>query len=260
MTMFLSIDVGNTQIVLGLYESDQLRKTWRLAADAERTGDEYGASIDGLVRRAGFDTATLEGCMISSVIPRLTQSLCAAISAVSPIEPMALTHDLDLGIENRYQRPENVGADRLANAVGGVERYGAPLIVVDFGTATTLDVISADRAYLGGAIMPGLEIGADALFKRTSLLPRVAIEPPSSAIGRSTTDAIASGLVWGTIGAIDGIVERIRAELRAPDCLVVATGGHAAAVAGLSETISKIDPDLTSFGILRIWQRNRKRT
>jgi type III pantothenate kinase len=257
MTMFLSIDVGNTQIVLGLYESDRLRETWRLAADPERTGDEYAMLIAGLLGRAGFDPAALAGSMISSVIPRLTQSLSAAILSVSRVEPMVLTHDLDLGIENRYERRENVGADRLANAVGGVERYGAPLIVVDLGTATTFDVISADRAYLGGAIMPGLEIGADALFRRTSLLPRVAIEPPSSAIGRSTNEAIASGLVWGTVGAIDKLAQKIRAELGAPECLVVATGGHAATVARFSETISKVDPDLTLFGILRIWQRNR---
>ncbi len=256
--MFLAVDVGNTQIVTGLYVNQELSKTWRLASEPTRTEDEYRSLFLSLFHEAKIDLDAFQGCMICSVIPRLTQTLDAVFKQILGPRSMLLSHDLDLGVENKYQHPQDVGLDRLANAVGGIEKYGAPLILIDLGTATTFDIISADRAYLGGVILPGLEMSADSLFQKTSLLPRVSIEMPQSTIGRNTNDAINAGLMLGTVGAIDMIAQRIKQEINAPDCAIIATGGHAQAIAKLSEQIQRVDPDLTLDGIYHVWRRTRQ--
>ena len=259
--MFLSVNTGNTHIVLGLYDGENLRRVWRVSSVPTRTEDEYRIIISNMLR----EELTLplrgqvEGALISSVIPRLIPILEAAVRTLLGIDPLVLTAHLDLGIENRYQPPEDVGPDRLANAVGGVERYGPPFIVVDSGTATTFDIVSADRAYLGGVIMPGLDMSADALFQKTSRLPRVAISAPEKIIGRTTFDAICSGLVWGTAAGVDRLVVLIREEMGLTECPVIATGGYAETIARCATQITRIDPDLTLYGLLKIWQRNIKR-
>lgn len=255
--MFMAVDIGNTHMVLGLFEKEVLRQTWRVRSDPARTEDETRALLRQLFQECDLSLDSLRGAMVCSVIPRLTHTLRDALAVLLGREPLVLTHELDLGIRNMYHYPENVGPDRLANAVGGVHRYGAPLIIVDFGTATTFDVISADKAYLGGVILPGLEMSADSLFQKTSLLPRVAIDKPAHVIGRSTFESITSGIVWGTAAVIDRLTAQIRDEMGEPDCPLVATGGHSATIAKLSHEISRVDPDLTLFGILKVWERNQ---
>lgn len=256
--MFIAVDIGNTNVVLGAYEGEELLHVWRISSDASRTEDEYRATLLALFAESRLEERGAQGCMIASVIPRLSHTLGAALERLLGCKAMHLTPDLEMGILNMYEPPGDVGADRLANAAGGAQRYGAPLIIVDFGTATTLDVVSAERHYLGGVIMPGLEMSADALFQKTSLLPRIAIERPRRAIGRSTRESILSGLVWGSIAGADRLVEEAREELGAgADCEVVATGGYAPAMAALSRQITRVDTDLTLWGLLKIWQWNR---
>lgn len=254
--MFLAIDVGNTHIVVGLFESENLRHVWRISSDAARTEDEYRVILIALLQEQQINLSLIRGSMVSSGIPRLTQTMSRTLHKLLGVEPMILAHSLDLGMANLYQRPEDVGPDRIADAVGGIARYGAPLIVVDFGTATTFNIVSRNAEYLGGIIMPGLEMSADALYQRTARLPRIAIAPPKSVIGRSTLEAIDSGLIWGTAAAVDRLIVQIRNELAEPDCPAIATGGHADLIAQRTEFLKQVDRDLTLYGMLKIWQRN----
>ena len=254
--MFLAVNAGNTRVVLGVYHGEELRRVWRISSDPARTEDEYGLLMRQFFRDGGVEPTAVRGAMISSVVARLTATLKTALRDLLGIEPLVLTHELDLGFRICYRDPKDVGADRLANTAGGMQRYGAPLIIVDSGTATTFDVLSADRDYLGGIILPGMDMSADALFQKTSLLPRIAIEPPRSVIGNSTQAAIASGIVWGTVGAVDRLILQVRQEIGAPDCRAVATGGYAEVLTSLSSELSQADPDLTLFGIRKIWERN----
>lgn len=248
--MLLAVDVGNTQTVLGLFQDAELRDTRRLATDAERTGDELGVLFSGLV-----DLDAVDGVCVSSTVPALVHSyedfasrwLRATILVVGP---RAKT-----GIPIRYDDPREVGPDRIANAVAARERYGGPCIVVDFGTSTNFDVVSAAGEYVGGVLAPGIEISMDALSARAARLFRVDFSAPETVIGKTTASSLQSGLVYGFTGQVDEIVRRIRAEL-GMDARAVATGGLAELISPHSQTIETVDPFLTLEGLRLIWALN----
>src|ERR671933_1384351 len=235
MAGLLAIDVGNTQTVLGLFEGDELREHWRVATESERTGDELGLLLGGLV-----ELSRLEGLALSCTVPALARSY-EELAGRTGLELLMLGPGTRTGIPIRYEDPREVGPDRIANAVAARERYGAPSIVVDFGTSTNFDVVSADGEYVGGVLAPGVEISMNALFERAARLTKVDFVEPPTVIGRTTTTALQSGLVYGFAGQVDGIVERIRAELGAEAAPVVATGGLPELIGPHAKTIERVD-------------------
>src|SRR5215217_4928182 len=250
--MLLTVDVGNTQTVLGLYQGERLAEHWRISTDAERTGDELGVLMNGLL-----DAEAVDGICLSSTVPALVREYehLAAEWASAPV--LVLGPGVKTGIPIRYDDPHEVGPDRIANAVAARERYGAPCVVVDFGTSTNFDVVSAAGEYAGGVLAPGIEISMDALFARAARLTKVPFEAPERVIGRSTTAALQSGLVYGFAGQVDAIVARIRSELGAAEAPAIATGGLAGLIAPHSTTITSVDPELTLHGLRLVWLRNR---
>ncbi|GAV31698.1 MAG: type III pantothenate kinase [Anaerosomatales bacterium] len=253
--MILGIDVGNTQTVLGLFDGDELDGHWRIATDASMTADELRVKVGGLLELEGVSFADVERVVLSSVVPALTDQYEVMAERATGTPPMVVGPGIKTGIPIRYDDPREVGADRIVNAVAAVEAYGVPVIVVDFGTATTFDVVDASGAYVGGAIAPGVETSADALFSRAARLAKVDLEAPSRVIGRNTTESVQAGLLLGEAAMVDGLVRRIQSELGA-SCRVVATGGLAARMAPLCETIDMVDPDLTLRGLLVLYRRN----
>ncbi len=252
--MLLAIDIGNTHTVVGLYEADELRFRWRLASDAQRTADEFGILVRELCAQSGVEFADILGVVVCSVVPALTSALCEMAERLLGVEPVVVGPDLDLGITIDYFDPKEVGPDRLANAVAVHETLTGPAIVVDFGTATTFDAVTADGHYLGGAIAPGVVTSAENLFRRGALLPRVALDAPPSVMGKSTEEAMRSGIVFGAVGQVDEIVRRIIEEWGERP-MVVATGGLAGTIAAFSKTIDSVDPDLTLTGLAAIHRR-----
>jgi type III pantothenate kinase len=253
---FLSIDIGNTTVVVGLFDGDRLVDLWRLSSLSHRTGDEIALLLRGLLvdHLTGLERA---GVGIASVVPALTTELDRACRRLFGHDPLLVSTDLELGIPIRYQDPTQIGPDRLANAVAVSAGYPCPAVVVDLGTTTNFDVIGEDGAFEGGAIAPGFFAASRDLFRAAARLPQVELAAPKSAIGRTTEAAIRSGVVYGTVGQIDGVVSRIAAELpRKP--MVIATGGLADLVAAESTTIDTVDPALTLKGIREIWRRNRR--
>lgn len=260
--MLLAIDVGNTNVTIGLFEGATLAHNWRLASLRERTADELGILITRLLEQAPVDRAALHGIVLASVVPPLTRPMEEMCDRYFGRAPLVVTA-ANAGIPIRYTPPTDVGADRIVNAVSAWELHGrhsaAPLIVVDFGTGTTFDVISRDREYLGGVICPGIGISADALFQRAARLPRVEIRKPDGVIGQNTVDAIQSGLFFGYVEMVDGLVRRIRAALPGgDDAVVIGTGGLAQVLAHESKTLQHVDADLTLHGLRLIWDRNQK--
>lgn len=251
--MLLVIDVGNTTTVIGLFEGDRFVRHWRLVSE-RKTSDEMGILLLNLLSISSISPSDVKGAAMSSVVPPLDGVISEAVQNYLGITCVRVSSDMDLGIRIAYKNRWEVGADRLVNSVAGVARYGAPLIVVDFGTAITLDVVSPDGAYLGGTISPGLVTSMDALFGKTSKLPQVALEAPERAIGDSTRSAIQSGVIYGTAGTVDALVRRIWKEL-GTESPVIATGGHAATIAKVSETIVSVDPWLTLEGLRIIYSR-----
>jgi type III pantothenate kinase len=249
--MLLTADVGNTQTVLGLYAGEVLRDHWRLTTEHSTTADELGVLLSGLL-----DFDVVEGICLASTVPMLVREweLLADKWAGAPL--LVLGPGVKTGIPIRYDDPREVGPDRIANAIAGKERYGAPLIVVDFGTSTNFDVVSPEGEYVGGVLAPGIEISMDALFARAARLVKVDYTAPPSVIGKTTVGGLQSGLVYGFSGQVDGIVGRIREELGA-EAPVVATGGLADLVAPFSHTIERIDPFLTLDGLRLVWELNR---
>ncbi len=250
--MLLAVDVGNTQTVLGLFDDSRLGEHWRVATEVRRTGDEIGVMLDGFL-----DFDRIEGLCLSSTVPPLVREYDIVAERWVRAELLVVGPGVRTGLPIRYDDPREVGPDRIANSVAARERYGAPCIVVDFGTSTNFDVVSADGEYVGGVLAPGIEISMDALFARASRLVRVDFAEPPSVIGKTTVGGLQSGLVYGFAGQVDGIVGRIRDELGAPDSPVVATGGLAELIAPHSQTIGHVDPFLTLEGLRLVWDLNR---
>ena len=253
--MLLTIDIGNTNITLGLYLGNKLGSHWRLGTDLERMPDEYGLQILGLLAHSECSIDQLEGVCIASVVPPITSRIIHASQEYLQLNPMVVDHQIKTGIKILYEDPLAVGADRIVDAVAVRKLYGTPACVVDFGTATTFDAIDSEGNYLGGAIAPGIAIGAQALYERTAKLPRVDLETPPSVIGRNTVNAIQSGLIYGYVGLVEGMVARFRAVL-GENMQVIATGGLAEIVARETNIIQIIAPWLTMDGLKIIWDMN----
>ncbi len=254
--MLLVFDVGNTNIVLGTYNQDILVKSWRLSTNRNQTADEYGTMICNLFQHSELDYREVEAIVISSVVPPLMPTLEEMSHLYFKVKPIIVGPGVKTGMPILYDNPREIGADRVVNAIAGYEQYGGPLIIVDFGTATTFCVISDKGEYLGGAITAGIGIATEALFQRAAKLPRIELVKPKKVIGRNTVSSMQSGLIYGYIGQVDGIVRRIKDEINS-DAFVVATGGIANLIAKDAETINKIDPFLTLEGLRIIYQRNR---
>jgi len=250
MAGLLAVDVGNTQTALGLFENAELTRRWRLATEPQRTGDELGLFLGGLL-----DLSSIEGISLASTVPSLVRSY-EELATGAGVTLLVLGPGTKTGIPIRYDDPREVGPDRIANAVAARERYGAPAIVVDFGTSTNFDVVSPGGEYVGGVLAPGIEVSMNALFERAARLVKVDFVAPETAIGKTTESALRSGLVYGFAGQVDGIVERIRAELGVPDAPVIATGGLAELIAPHARTVGRVDPFLTLEGLKLVWELN----
>ncbi len=260
MSLLLAVDVGNTNIVLGIFDLSKGPKSpllcsWRLATSRERTVDEYGLSTLALLRHRGIEAHDVGRIAISSVVPPLHPVLEGWAKAYFNVDPFWIEPGIKTGLRIAIDNPAELGADRLVNAVAGLEAYGAPLIAVDFGTATTFDVVNERKEYLGGLITPGLKISAEALFQRASRLPRIEIAEPDRLVGRNTVQAMQAGLFYGYVGQVDGILERLRVEY--PSAAVVATGGLARVIAQHSKHIQHIASDLTLEGLRILWLKNQ---
>ncbi|MBA2504023.1 MAG: type III pantothenate kinase [Pyrinomonadaceae bacterium] len=251
--MLLVLDVGNTNTSLGVYASGQLLRHWRLTTARARTVDEYGVHARNLFQLAGIDFQEITAVAISSVVPPLNYTLKRMAEVYFNRTPLFIDHTTETGLKILYEPPSDVGADRLVDAVAARHFYGAPCIVVDFGTATTFNAINADGEYLGGAITPGIAISSDVLFERAARLPRVEIKRPASVIGTSTVGAIQSGLYYGYVGLVDGILRRMKDELGGK-ARVIATGGLASLIATGSELIETVDDTLTLEGLRLIYE------
>lgn len=253
--MLLMVDVGNTNITLGVYEGEELKGAWRAATDPERMPDEYGLLFVGLLEHGGYRAEDIDGSALASVVPPLTPGILQAMEAYLGTRPLVVDAGVKTGVRIRYEDPKAVGADRVADAAAVRARFGGPACVVDFGTATTFDAISKEGDYLGGAIAPGIRIAADALFQRTAKLTRVELVAPPVAVGRNTVHAMQSGLVFGYVGLVEGVVGRFRAEL-GEDMKVIGTGGLASIMARETDVIQYVEPWLTLEGLRLIWLLN----
>lgn len=254
--LLVVVDVGNTTTVFGVYRGDDLLASFRLSTDKERTSDEYAGMLLPLLDRAGVDPAAASSVIVSSVVPPLNSTLSRLSLDLFGRQPMYVEPGIRTGMPIRYDHPAEVGADRIVNAVAARELYGSPVIVVDFGTATTFDVVNAAGEYAGGIISPGILISAEALFAHASRLYQVDVRRPAELVGRNTASAMQAGIYYGYIGLVDGILERLLSEL-GPVREIVATGGQAELIASGSRYLRKVEPLLTLTGLKLIHERNR---
>jgi type III pantothenate kinase len=254
--MLLTIDIGNTNITFGLYEGKKLGPSWRIRTIHEKMPDEYGILMDQLFRQQGYRPEQVTGAAIASVVPPLTPIFEQACRDYAGQTALVVDAGVRTGVRVRYDNPRAVGADRVVDAAAVRAMYSVPACVVDFGTATTFDAVSAEGDYLGGAIAPGIGIAAQALFERTAMLPRVGLTRPPSPIGRNTPHSIQSGLLYGYVGLVEGMVARFKAEL-GPGTRVIATGGLAEIIARETEVIDVVDPWLTLHGLRIVYELNQ---
>ena len=255
--MLLAIDSGNTNIVFAVFDGEgAIRGEWRSSTNTERTADEYGVWLGQLMQKADLTPEDVDAAIIATVVPATLHSLKTLSREYFDCEPLVVGEDgVDLGLKVLVDRPDDVGADRLVNAVSAHQRYGGPLIVVDFGTATTFDIIDADGNYIGGVIAPGVNLSLEALHMAAAKLPRVAIQPTERVTGKSTVEAMQSGIYWGYVSLIEGLVARLNAEHGVP-MKVIATGGLAPLFNEATDCIKHSDPDLILRGLLAIYRRN----
>ena len=253
--MLLTIDVGNTNTVLGVFEGDSLRAHWRLTTRPEQTADEYGILVRNLFSTSGLDPAGISAVALASVVPPLTPVLIALARQYLGHEPLVVGPGVRTGMPILYEPPGDVGADRIVNGVAAFAAYGGPVIVVDFGTATTFDCISPKGEYLGGVIVPGVQVSLDGLLARAAKLTRVELAAPPHVLGRNTTHALQSGVVFGYASMIDGMVARLEAELGYP-CHIMATGGLSTLIAKHTTRIQEVDVNLTLDGLCLLHERN----
>ena len=256
--MLLVFDVGNTNIVLGLYDGDKMIYHWRAATNELKTADEYAASLGMMFQLDGVTFAMVTDIIISSVVPPVNPTLEYLCRRYFHVEPMMVGPGMKTGLNILYDNPRELGADRIVNAAAGITLYGGPLIIIDLGTATTFCAIDEKKRYLGGAVTPGIGISMEALFQRASKLPRIELTPASSVICKNTVSAMQSGIYYGAIGQVDGIVRRMKKEMGYKEIKVIATGGLADLIASQSETIDVIDPLLTLKGLYILFKKNRK--
>jgi type III pantothenate kinase len=254
--MLLAIDIGNTNLTIGLYEGSTLGWHWRLATDHNRMPDEYGLQLLGLLQHAGHNIKDLTGISLSSVVPPLTGRVTQACSEYLKQIPLVVDTGVKTGVRIRYEDPRAVGADRVCDAAAVLHNYGGPACVIDFGTATTFNAITREGDYLGGAITAGINLAAEALYTRAAKLPRIDLQRPPNVIGRNTIHAMQSGLLFGYVSMVEGMVARFRTEL-GPQMKVVATGGLAEVVAKETDVIQHIDQWLTLDGLRIIWELNQ---
>jgi type III pantothenate kinase len=260
--MLLAIDVGNTNIVLGVFEGATLMQSWRLQTLRERTSDELGLLVDGLFAHSRIERVQIRGVILGSVVPPLTSTFRDMVQRYFGVAALVVEPGVNTGMTILYKNPSEVGADRIVNAVAAYEKFGKgshpprPLIILDFGTATTLDAVSAKGEYLGGAICPGVQISADALFQRAARLPRIDVRKPASVVGQTTVGAMESGLFWGYVGMVEGLVRRMSDELGG-NAICIATGGLAAVIAPETPLIQHVDADLTLDGLRLVWERSQ---
>ena len=255
--MLLAIDIGNSMVTLGVFDGDRLTTTLRIATDPRRLSDEYGLLITNLLDLNGVASAHIDQVSMCSVVPPLTPVFDQVCDTYFGTKPLAVSAGVRTGLRIQYDNPRDVGSDRIVDAVAAIELYGAPVIVVDFGTATVFDAISRDGVYVGGAIAPGINVSAEALFLNTSQLRRVELVAPKSAIGQNTSLALQSGLVFGYAGLVEGIVARFRQEL-GQDAKVIGTGGLADIISQESEIFDYINPDLTLIGLRLVYEMNQE--
>ncbi|MBB6219006.1 type III pantothenate kinase [Anaerosolibacter carboniphilus] len=256
--MLLAFDVGNTNIVLGVYKGETLLNSWRMATDKSKTADEYGMLVNQLFQYDGLDLNDVEDVIISSVVPPLMYSLQHMAFKYFKKEAMVVGPGIKTGVNIKYDNPKQVGADRIVNAVAAFEKYGGPLVIVDFGTATTFCAISDKGEYMGGTISPGIKISSEALFQNAAKLPRVELIKPGHVICKNTVSSMQSGIIYGYIGLVDYIVKRMKQELgNHPNTKVIATGGLANLIASESETIDEVNGLLTLEGLRIIYERNK---
>lgn len=248
-------DIGNTNMVLGVYDKDDLKHYWRIETDRHKTEDEYGMIIKSLFGDVGLTFSSIDGIIISSVVPPIMFSLERMCEKYFDIKPLVVGPGMKTGLNILYDNPKEVGADRIVNAVAAIHEYGGPLIIIDFGTATTYCYINEQKAYMGGAIAPGINISTEALYTKASKLPRIEIARPEAIIGKNTVSAMQAGILYGYVGQVEGIVKRMKEQSKETP-KVIATGGLAGLIANEASAIDIVDPFLTLKGLQLIYKRN----